>query len=151
VNAELAAIAVGTVRGSFRHVTLSTIVFAVVIAYVAAEGAGAMAYAAVGAMYALLVAYNVGRIRVARRALAGDLAALRAFAGGQKRSHVARGRAFLVVAPIIVAVGWVDAVRSRASHELIAMGAVTAFLAWGWMMWWNGLKRWRSYPPRQRP
>lgn len=134
-------VAEGTVRGSIRHVVLSTILFALVLVFEISASAGPGVYAGVLGIYAFLVTYNIVRIHRARSALAHGEDAVRAFADGQRRSHRVRGRTFLVTAPIIVIGGWVLALRSTDTKELVAMAIATVVLVFGWVTWWRTLTR----------
>ncbi len=102
-----------------------------------------------GAVMALLVAYNALRIHGARRALR-DPSKLRRFHEGQVRSHRVRGRMYLVAAPIIVVASWTGVLASPEHVPLDAwmvLIATTIGLAYAWFVWRRVLKR----APSQRP
>lgn len=152
-DARLRGFAEGAVRGSRRHMVMSLLVCGAVEAFEISVHASAGVHAGVIGILVFLVVYNVLRIRLARRALAAGTAdALRAFVHGQKRSHLVRGRIFLIACPVVVAAGWASTLYELRSTDrpaiyVVAMLATTAFLAWGWLFWWRGLRRVAQWQP----
>lgn len=128
-----------TIRGSYRHLVLSTVVFVAVLTFEVALHAGSGVIAAVLAMYAFLVVYNLLRIRNARAARASE-AAGRAFIEAQRRSHRVRRKVFLVTAPILVVGTWCGTLAAREGAPPLVwygLSAATMFLGYGWARWWR--------------
>ena len=147
-EAQLRAFARGTEHASLRHLRFSIPVGIVVLVCEVVLGGGPFAYAFVGALTIVLVFYNIVRIRSARRAAAGSIEAGRAFILEQRRSHLVRGRLFLVGVPVLVAVTWAGALRaSMSTFALNALLITTGFLAVGWCWWWRALPRVRRWNP----
>jgi len=128
-----------TIRGSHRHVVLSTVLFAAVLAFELALHAGGGVIASVLAMYAFIVVYNVLRVRNARAARASE-ADGQSFIEAQRRSHRIRRKIFLVTAPILVAFTWCGMLAApEGAPPLVWYGlsAATIFLTYGWARWWR--------------
>jgi hypothetical protein len=147
----LRAQATGTVTASWRHMAGSVALCAAIFGWYSTRDTPAYGYAGVGAIGAFLVAYNLVRIHRARAALA-EPSLLEVFWQGQRRSHRARGRSYLVLAPIVVAMTWAGMLRMP--HEpmdawIVLVGA-TLFLAFGWIFWFRAVRR-SPHPRRPFP
>ncbi|HEX4352447.1 MAG TPA: hypothetical protein VHZ95_06025 [Polyangiales bacterium] len=106
-------------------------------------------YAALAAFLCMIVVYNLLRIRAARSVFASREAATR-FIARQRRSHLVRGTAYLIISPALVIFVSVGLLRESPPAPLrawIVFAGSTLFLAYGWLWWARALrrvKRWRD-------
>jgi hypothetical protein len=146
-EAQLRRFAERTIRGSRHNVRFGIIATVAVEAFEILARAGIGVHASVLAILALSLAYNTVRIRAARRAIAlGTLEALRKHLDDQKRSHLLRGRIFLVAAPVLVvgtSVATLLTIRSadRPALYVCAVVVATLFLGRGWFWWRRALRQ----------
>jgi hypothetical protein len=119
-----------------------------VLSFDHAAKASVGAYVFIAATTVFLFAYNFFRIRSARRALAAP-GRLPEFARAQRKSHLVRGRIYLVAAPIIVVVTWLLLARDLPSvppSHVIVAAAGTVFLGFYWLVWLRTIRRIRRDP-----
>ncbi len=139
--------ALGTAAGSWRHLGLSVVLYAFVLAWEISMGASGGVLIGVAGIGVFLVGYNVVRIRAANHALRSDEAA-RAFVLRQRRSHLLRGTATLVIVPVALVAVWITGIQAHAAAtSLFWVGVVfvTVLLTWGWARWFRALPRIRSW------
>lgn len=146
------AFARGTIAGSKRHLAQSAMLAAVVAALGALIGAPAIHLVGIGVIGAALVAYNLLRIRNAKRALQSAEGG-RAFVRDQRQSHLVRGKLYLVASPLLVVAVAIGLAREQPSVPVgawLAFVACAAFIAYGWVWWARALRRvrhWRAAEP----
>jgi hypothetical protein len=136
------------VRGSWRHMATGTMICAAIIGWYGWRGAAMSSIAVVAAFACVIVGYNFARIFGARRAL-HDPSRLRGFSLGQRRSHLVRGRIFMVAMPLILIVTWTGVAFERArlpTDAWVVLVGTTLFLVWGWRTWRQGLARMHATP-----
>jgi hypothetical protein len=140
------------VRGSWRHMATGSMICAAIVLWYGVRGASMSRIAFVVAFAMLVVGYDLGRIFAARRALR-DPSRLRSFSLGQRRSHLARGRIFMIAMPAILIVTWTGVAFERGrlpADAWIVLAGTTLFLALGWRAWRRGLARMHATPPHLR-
>ncbi len=136
------------VRGSWRHMATGSMICAAIVAWYGWRGAATSSIASVAAFALFIVGYNLRRIFAARRAL-GDPSRLRGFSLGQRRSHLVRGRVFMIAMPLILVVTWTGVAFERArlpADAWAVLAGTTLLLAWGWRSWRRGLARIHATP-----
>ena len=145
----------GTIRGSRRHLLLSVVWFTAVAGAVLASGASVLTVVVLAAICAGLIAYNLVRIRAATRAL-GSPQLAHDFVLAQKRSHLVRGRIYLIASPILLAgtgAGLAHEQPTPPPYAWAVFAFTGAVLVYGWIWWVRTLRRvklWHA-PPLTTP
>jgi hypothetical protein len=129
------------VRRSWQHMGASVALCAATFGWYVIRDAPRSTFVAIAATGLFLVVYNVVRIAKARRALLVP-SRLDEFAGGQLQSHRVRGRIYLVLAPVVIAVTWFEMLSSTPQPTdlwLVDIGA-TLFLLVAWVWWFRTVR-----------